>query len=159
MRLALLALVAACGHETSTCADDLALDIAQFTVDGYNAVIKDSGGGTINTTWTCPGGGSASITGTANTQTVTFDTDWTFHMCTDDVLGSTLTLDGVLHHTTTNGSMASTDLETGHSDALKLFGHNHICNADPIDNTCVVDYTIKGAGVDDTGSICGITFP
>jgi len=52
-----------------------------------------------------------------------------------------------------------TDAETGHSDALAMFGHNSICDADPINATCVVDYTINGGGFDDSGSICGITFP
>lgn len=157
MRALCLLLVAACGHETATCGDDLAINLENFTVDGYNAVVKNSGGGTVNLNWTCPGGGSATVAGTVNTQTITYTVDWTFHMCSDTGPTSNLTIDGTLHSSVTNGTANNTKVETDHSDALKLFGHNDICHADPIDNTCVVDYTIAPAG--DQGSICGIMFP
>lgn len=157
MRALVLVLLAACGHETATCGEDIAIDIENFTVDGYNAVIKNSGGGTVNVTWTCPGGGNATITGTANTQTVTWGLDWAFHMCTDTGAESTLTLDGTLHSDVMNAASLSTKVETDHADALKLYGKELACNADPIDNTCLVDYTLAPAG--NSGSICGVVFP
>ena len=157
MRALFLVLLVACGQEPPTCADNLAIDLENFTVDGYNAVIKGGGGGTINTTWTCPGGGSATITGTANTQTLTWTLDWTFHMCVDTGTESTLTLDGALHNDVMNAGSLSTKVEVDHSDALTLYGNESTCKADPIDNTCVVDYTLTSSG--NHGTICGIVFP
>lgn len=153
-----LGIAVACGHETSSCSDGLALDISEFTVDAYNAVIKDSGGGSGRTwNWNCPGGGSAVITGTANTATVTFDVMLAFTSCKDTVLGDTLTLSGTLHEQTTNGAASSTEVQIGHSDALQIVGHDSLCMANPIQTTCVVDYTVQTSG--DTSSICGIKNP
>ena len=152
-----LGIAVACGHETSTCSDNLALEISEFTVDAYNMVIINSGGSGRTWNWTCPGGGSAVITGTANTSNVTFDVMFTFTNCQDTVLGDTLKLSGVLHEVTTNGASSSTEVQIGHSDALQMYGHNKICEANPIQTTCVVDYNIQTAG--DTSSICGIKNP
>ena len=137
----------ACG-ESSVCAIDLGADIEQFTVDGYNNAVRQTGGGSaVNVTWSCTGGGSAQVTGTANTQTITYDLTWTFHACMD----GTLTLDGVMQDHTVNGAQTSTKSETVHSDALKMYGTAIGCDANPIDATCVVDIT------DTTTSICGLT--
>jgi hypothetical protein len=151
---AIVASLWACG-EPSTCPFGIGIDIESFTTDGYNTAIRSSGGGSgVNVNWTCPNGGSATITGTANTQTVTYDVTFTFHQCADFSLGM-LTLDGAMHDSVVNGSQSSTKTETIHSDALKINGHETDCKADPIDATCVVD-------IDDTSSnlsatICGLS--
>lgn len=141
------ALLCACG-EPAICPIDLGQDIEQFTVDGYNDAVRNTGGGSnVNVTWNCPSGGTATITGSANTQTVTYNLVFTFHACGD----GTLTLDGPVNDQVSNGGSSSTKVETMHSDALKIHGTSIGCNADPIDATCVVDITSS------TSSICGLT--
>ena len=142
--------VQACA-EPSSCPLGIGIDIQQFVTDGYNTAVKGTGGGSgLNISWSCPGGGSATITGTANTQAVTFDLTFAFHACVDSTLGD-LTLDGTLEDQTTNGANSATETETAHSDALKINGTESLCKADPIDATCVVDITAT------TTTICGLS--
>jgi hypothetical protein len=142
----------ACGKESSTCIDDMGIVISQFVSDGYNTAILNTGGGSgLSVNWTCPAGGTALITGTANTGTVSFDLTFTFNQCHDTTIEN-LTLTGVLRDQTQNGaSTSSSRTETAHSDALTMTGHNAVCNADPINTTCVVDITPSNT------TICGLT--
>jgi hypothetical protein len=158
MRLVSLALVTgamtvavACGHESSTCIDDMGIVVTQFTTDGYNMVVRTSGGGSgLNLSWSCPQGGSATITGTADTANINYDLTWTFTACHDTTIED-LTFSGVLHDQVQNGTSSSGKTETAHSDAFTMMGHNTVCNADPINATCVVDITPSKT------TICGLT--
>lgn len=143
--------VAACGREPSDCPLDIGIDIKEFAVDAYNGVVKNSGGGSaLSFEWTCPNGGSATITGTANTSTVSFDLVLLFRQCADFSLGM-LTLDGMLEDVTTNGSSPSGGTVTVHSTGLGIMGTEDLCHADPINATCAVDITEAST------TICGLS--
>jgi hypothetical protein len=147
-----LLLASACQPESSTCILNIGNDITNFTVDGYNQVVRLSTGSN-SWSWGCPGGGSAQISGTVSSPTsVTYNLTWTFSSCAKDGL----TLTGTLQDSTTNGSSASTKSQVVTSSALTLLGTVSDCNADPIDATCVVDISFSDST---TIEVCGLTYP
>ena len=148
------ALWLACGQEPATCPENLSIDLA-------NAILAVDNGftttGTVNATFTCPSGGSGSVTGTRGASNYDLTVD--FVACTNVGTESTLTLTGTIHDTTNT----STHVETAHSDSLQIVGTETACMASSIDAACEVDFNFTGrdsSGVAiGSGSICGLTFP
>jgi hypothetical protein len=72
---------------------------------------------------------------------------------------STLTLTGTLHVV----SDLTSNVETGHADALQIKGSETACTASSIDATCAVDWSYSGRDSSmvpvGTGMVCGLAFP
>ncbi len=148
------ALWLACGHEPSTCPENLSIDISNAVLAVYNG---GTGSGTINATFTCPSGGSGTVTGTRGLTNYDYTVD--FLSCLNVGTESSLTLTGTIHDTTD----ISTHIETAHADSLQIVGTETACTASAIQASCEVDFSFDGrdsAGVPmGSGSICGLTFP
>jgi hypothetical protein len=152
-----LGALVACEPEDPSCISSLGIDITNIVVKSYNDVVRNSPSGSGSWTYNCNMGGSADITGTVNTSTVTFDLTYTFHACMHQDGGDVITLDGVLHDSTQNGGSTSSRTETATSDALTIKGDVILCNADPIDATCEVDIFYSGSTT--LVTICGLSYP
>lgn len=146
--------LAACQPETPACVQNIGIDITNVVVDSYNGVIIGSPNGSGSWTFNCSMGGSAAITGTVNTSTVSFELDYTFTNCHHD---SDLTLSGSMHDSTVNGGNSDTKIELVTSPALTLRGTEIGCDADPIDATCEVRISYSGSS--STATICGLDYP
>jgi hypothetical protein len=151
-----LGAVVACEPEDASCIENLGIDITNIVVNSYNAVILGSPNGSGSWTYTCDKGGSADIVGTVNTSTVSFDLRYTFHNCVHEDVLDTITLNGVMQDTTSNGGSTDTKIETATSDALTIRGNVFACNADPIDATCDVNIFYSGSWLT---TICGLSSP
>ncbi|HUS29714.1 MAG TPA: hypothetical protein VMZ53_14520 [Kofleriaceae bacterium] len=157
--------VACAEPEEPECTSSIAFDIHYLYVQATNATTRSGGSGS---NWTCPQGGSATVTetSTTNNATQTNDSQLTFHMCSYVMNGFDIRLDGPLHaHNVSNivGNLVYCNTCELTSPGLKIYGSELLCNADPIDATCEVSFTIKNESTqsmgDYAGSICSLTFP
>lgn len=150
--IVLLMLVAGCEPESASCIENIGIDISSFTVDGYNDSVRLSSGSS-SWTWTCPGGGTAAITGTVtNPSTVNYNLTWNFTSCSHEGL----TLTGRMQDTLSNGASGEGKTQSATSSALTILGNVSGCNADPIDATCEVSILYSAGYVVD---VCGLSYP
>ena len=168
MRWALvLVCVVGCGGEPPACGTSVAEDIFIITaIDAYNAALGPTRTGMV---WDCPGGGTATVSGTTTQQdAVTRVDDYavTFSDCFDSGVETTLVLTGVAHQHGTwvldmNASYCNDCTIT--SDALTIRGDESHCEESHIDRTCDVHFTVKGTAANKpqsyAGSICDLEFP
>jgi hypothetical protein len=153
-----LVLAPGCEPESASCLSNISLDLTNTAGHAYNVAVRGMVG-PVNALWSCPGGGSAQITGTVMVTTGSTDFNLTFEFaqCADTTTSSDLVLTGrYTDHTVFNSSSGDVTSKVAHADALTIRGDEIGCNADPIDATCVVDIT-TASGIT-SGAICGLEF-
>ena len=141
-------LLAGCQPETPGCIQDIGVDISNFPVHMYNNGFRSQNGSFSNFNYSCPQGGTATISGSVTPSTITYNVTINMTMCGDNGL-------------TLNGSMSATGSggnSTISATALRIFGMESSCNADPIDATCEVLIITSDSFVSDV-SVCDLTYP
>lgn len=159
--------VAGCGGEPPQCGTSVAEDLFIVTaIDSYNHAL---GPAQTGATWSCPGGGTATVSGMStqpDPSTRVDDYLVTYDSCFDSAIDTKLTFSGVVHQTGTwvldlNAYYCHDCRIT--ADALAIKGTETHCDEPKIDRTCMVDFTVHGTAANApqqyAGSICDFTFP
>lgn len=157
--------LAACGSDQPACGTNIAEDLfVVAAIDAYGGTIGPSGSGSV---WTCPGGGTATVTGTTTPMgnATLRDFTVTFADCFDSTASTELTLTGSLHHRgtwidETTAAFCESCTVTG---SLHVVGTEASCKAPHLAQDCAIDFAVTGTSsqvvASYEGSVCGFTFP
>ncbi|NVB85313.1 MAG: hypothetical protein HOV81_43520 [Kofleriaceae bacterium] len=162
---ALVVGLAACGSDEPECGTNIAEDIfVVAAIDAYGATLGASGAGSV---WSCPGGGTATVTGTTTPlgNGTLRDFTVTFADCFDSTASTELTLTGSVHHRGTwIDEMAAAYCESCKvTGSLRVVGTEAACETPHLARDCAIDFTVTGTSsqvvASYEGSVCGFTFP